>query len=364
MRLRLAKVDEYQFLTCLRRGLWGSKSARFKDWQIGDNFGIIVNKRLAALAEVVSKPFTSKEKVWDNGLFPYRIQIRFVHVAEPENRPTILGPIRDTLTKLWGTSYGWGILNQGVIASPNSDLIVKNFLSTPNGLEQFNLNIDILLEQARLARAISAQKTPRHSKRRKGPTPYIESFPEEENSVSKRDRSEHTKLQSELVNLGKITSCSVWLAANDQARKYQGKLIGEECLKKLPNLGLSEEATKQISLIDVIWIKQNAPIYAFEIETSTSVYSGLLRLSDLISVVPALKIKLFIVAPADRQDKVFRELSRPTFKKIGLSEYCTYASAEDLHELIDKVKDLRGSVQPCVIERISVELEDIPDIDE
>ena len=35
MRIRITKVDEFQLLTCLQHGLWGSNSARFKDWQIG-----------------------------------------------------------------------------------------------------------------------------------------------------------------------------------------------------------------------------------------------------------------------------------------------------------------------------------------
>jgi hypothetical protein len=158
--------------------------------------------------------------------------------------------------------------------------------------------------------------------------------------------------------LGRITGCSVWIAANDRSREYLGRRILEDCIKKLPNLGLNEDATKRISLIDVLWIHQNAPICAFEIETSTTVYSGLLRLSDLISVVPALKMKLFIVAPKERQDKVLRELSRPTFRKIGLSDYCRFVSTESLRELIDKVKDLRGCVQPTVLDRIAVEMEE------
>jgi hypothetical protein len=72
VRLRLTKIDEYQFLTCLSYGLWGSKSARFKTWQEADRLAIIVDKSLAALAEVTGEAFISRDKVWDNGLFPHR----------------------------------------------------------------------------------------------------------------------------------------------------------------------------------------------------------------------------------------------------------------------------------------------------
>jgi hypothetical protein len=123
-------------------------------------------------------------------------------------------------------------------------------------------------------------------------------------------------------------------------------------------MGLSEEATKRISQIDVIWINQNAPVCAFEIETSTSVYSGLLRMSDLLAVVPALKIQIYIVAPSERQTKVLAELARPTFRKIGLSEYCRYIRSEALSELIGRVKGLGGHIQPSILDTVAIPLED------
>jgi hypothetical protein len=101
VRLRLTKIDEYQFLTCLKYGLWGSKMSRFKAWQEGDRLAIIVDKSLAALAEVAGKPFESKAKVWDNGLFPHRIRIKFTHILQPKDRPPILGEVRDAMTQQW-----------------------------------------------------------------------------------------------------------------------------------------------------------------------------------------------------------------------------------------------------------------------
>ncbi|MGB2769864.1 MAG: hypothetical protein WBC88_09085, partial [Candidatus Zixiibacteriota bacterium] len=67
MRLRLTKIDEFQFMTCLKHGLWGSKSARFGDWREGDQLAVIVDKSLAGLGKICGKPFVSREKVWDNG---------------------------------------------------------------------------------------------------------------------------------------------------------------------------------------------------------------------------------------------------------------------------------------------------------
>ena len=126
-------------------------------------------------------------------------------------------------------------------------------------------------------------------------------------------------------------------------------------------MGLSDEATKRISLIDVIWINKNAPVAAFEIETSTSVYSGLLRMSDLLAEVPALNIQIYIVAPKERQNKILSELGRPTFRKIGLSDYCRYVPSEDLSDLIAKVKGFGGHIQPSILDKIAISLENDQD---
>src|SRR5204862_6017221 len=81
-----------------------------------------------------------------------------------------------------------------------------------------------------------------------------------------------------------------------------------------------------------------AIVRAFEVEHTTSVYSGLLRMADLLAMQPNLKIKLHIVAPDARRDKVLQEIRRPVFSMLeggSLSQTCTYLS-------YDMVEDLRA----------------------
>jgi len=155
-----------------------------------------------------------------------------------------------------------------------------------------------------------------------------------------------------------ITGCKNFIASNDRKRKYSNIELGSLSVQSLPNMGLNQEATDKISMIDVIWLQQNAPLCAFEVETSTSIYSGLLRMSDLLAVVPAINIKLYIVAQKERENKVLNELSRPTFRKIGLNDYCKFISIEDLEELMKTVQKLSGHVQPSILETIAIGLED------
>jgi len=354
MRLRLVSVDELQFLTCLEHQLWGSKSARFKEWKAGDYLVFVVDKALACLAQVSGEPFESKERVWDNGIFPYRIPIKIVHAIKRESRPPILGQIRDTLISAWGTTYGWGIRNQQLLQDKPAETIISIIQSHPNDLSFIQSRLGGLKDEAEAARKAKALPKKRGRPRKTEAEP--EEF--EKATTTKREESEHIKSQSGLIQLGKITGCSVWIASNDRNRQYRGKNLGDGCLKSLPNLGLSTEATKRISYIDVIWIRQNAPVCAFEVETTTSVYSGLLRMSDLLAEVPALNIKLFIVAPSDREQKVREELARPTFRKIGLNEYCRFIAIPDLHSLLAKVEDLQGHVQPSILDTIALEFDE------
>jgi len=364
MRLRFTSIDEYQFLTCLRHSLWGSKSARFKDWQVGDYLVFIVNKALAGLAEVAGDPFMSKEIVWDNGLFPYRIPIKFVNVMAREQRVPLLGEVRDAIISSFGTRYGLGILAQQLLVDRSAETVVTAIRARPNSLADYQSSMERLLVEARQERErASLMKKVKHARtlltkkpRRIQPQEEIPLPPEE--PVTKKETLLHSEAESDLVKLGKIAGCSVWIALNDRNRLFRGKRLGEGCLKQLPGLGLPDEATHRISLIDVMWIRQSAPICAFEVESTSSIYSGLLRMSDLLSVISA-NLRLYVVAPENRRGRFMSELARPTFRKIGLSDFCKFISTEGLSGLLSKVKDLEGHVQPTIADSIATGFEEV-----
>ena len=73
---------------------------------------------------------------------------------------------------------------------------------------------------------------------------------------------------------------------------------------------------KTIEQIDVLWLRKRSIVRAFEVEHTTSVYSGLLRMADLIALQPNMNIKLHIVAPVAKREKVFQEIRRPVFSLL------------------------------------------------
>jgi hypothetical protein len=116
-----------------------------------------------------------------------------------------------------------------------------------------------------------------------------------------------------------------------------------------------EATTKTIEYIDVLWLKGNAIIAAFEVESTTSIYSGLLRMSDLIAMQPNLNIPLYLVAPDERREKVFIEVNRPTFSRLvpPLSEMCQFISFSTLRERLKTIAPIVRYLKPEFLEELA-----------
>lgn len=70
-----------------------------------------------------------------------------------------------------------------------------------------------------------------------------------------------------------------------------------------------------MALIDVLWLDISGNIIcAFEVEKSTSIYSGILRLYDLALTMNDQKCKFYLVAPDKREKEIKAQLLRPSFQ--------------------------------------------------
>jgi hypothetical protein len=147
---------------------------------------------------------------------------------------------------------------------------------------------------------------------------------------------ESASVQAMLASMGEKMGFKIWLPRNDRSTVLKEWSPGPGALIDLLPLNYDETTLQTIEQIDVLWLKGRSIVRAFEVEHTTSVYSGILRMADLLALQPNMDIKLHIVAPEAKREKVFQEIRRPVFsllEKGPLAESCTYLSYDSLREL-------------------------------
>lgn len=128
----------------------------------------------------------------------------------------------------------------------------------------------------------------------------------------------HTEIQGWLRDLGLALGYDVWIAANDRGRTFGDGRLADGCLAALP--ASLANGLDSVRLIDVLWIARDDQrvAAAFEVEHSTSIYSGIVRMLDLaLGNELAIRSPLFLVAPDDRRQEVRQQLQRPAFSRVA-----------------------------------------------
>lgn len=176
---------------------------------------------------------------------------------------------------------------------------------------------------------------------------------EEEDDQLGNDSGEEIResmvIQALLARIGVAMGFKIWLPRSDRSRVLKAWTPSQgQLLDALP-LSFDSTTIATIEQIDVLWIKGRAIVRAFEVEGTTAIYSGLLRMADLVALQPNLSIPLHIVADDLRREKVMREITRPVFSLLehgALRDKCTYISYEKLREIgaLPHLEDVKESI--------------------
>ena len=161
---------------------------------------------------------------------------------------------------------------------------------------------------------------------------------EQQSCVAIADIRKSINEQAKIAHLGSVLGFNIWVPASDRGKVM---LLVPEAFQDrfLTTLPLSFDTTtlKTIENIDVIWLQRRSIVHAFEIEHTTSIYSGLLRMADLLALQPRLDIQLHIVAPTERREQVRREILRPVFSVLeggAMAERCSFLSYDSVSEIM------------------------------
>ncbi|HET7754358.1 MAG TPA: type II restriction endonuclease [Anaeromyxobacteraceae bacterium] len=126
----------------------------------------------------------------------------------------------------------------------------------------------------------------------------------------------HSEVQGWLRDLGKALGFDVWIAANDRNRPCGSGRLADGCVSELP---ATLAAVDAVPLIDVLWLDRRSLRVeaAFEVEHTTSIHSGIMRMVDLALCGHGDVGGLFLVAPDEREGDVRRQLARPAMKAVA-----------------------------------------------
>ena len=300
--------------------------------------------------------------IWNNQDFPVRFEVKPLVLLDPE-----CGVPMDKLVgqvAFYADAKDAGKFKGFVRGSPN------RFKRNEDG--DFILNLLREASQHPVTRPLDPRKLARKplfkAERRVGTrvVPALVSVPDKEPpaepAVSASPQEEavsttrHLEIQYHLLALGAEMGLEVWVARNDRSRIWNGHILGNipRMVQELPTQ-FNEATQRTIELIDVLWLKGNSILAAFEVECTTSIYSGLLRMSDLLSLQPNLDIRLYLVAPDERHDKVKQEIQRPTFSLLRpkpLHKVCGFLSFSKLMEKVNGIRQLgiAASLSPQFLE--------------
>ena len=144
--------------------------------------------------------------------------------------------------------------------------------------------------------------------------------------TAEQEERSHAQVQGWLRDLGRSLGFDVWVAANDRNRAVMGGRLCDGCVDALPASVEASTGAEAIRLIDVLWLERAGSncsavgrvTAAFEVEHTTSIYSGIVRMLDLALGVPDhAGVRLFLVAPDAREDDVRQQLARPAFRRVA-----------------------------------------------
>lgn len=148
--------------------------------------------------------------------------------------------------------------------------------------------------------------------------------------VLQSDISEHVRMQWTLANLGIKAGQKVWVPRGDQARLRSTYAFNEFEAEFAAGIDLPHSYLENI---DVVWKEEFRIDAAFEVENSTSIYSGLLRFADLTVVAPNSNYPMFIVAPAEKRNRVREQLRRPSFGRLQIRDKVRFLPYEAIDDI-------------------------------
>lgn len=149
----------------------------------------------------------------------------------------------------------------------------------------------------------------------------------------------HSQIQVALAEIAKALNMRTWLAVEDHGIIYNGKCITEYpfIIKDLSSEPVISEFPKAIHTakhIDCMYFNGGLP-FAFEVEHTTGVTSGLNRMLTFKNSASYLNTQYVIVAPDDDRQDVLTKCSNEQFEDLH-PLFFSYSKVEELYSFVSR----------------------------
>ena len=320
----------------------------YEEVSVGDVFlcYMIGVSRWCGALRIASSAYTDKQPIYrDPDPFVVRFRVEPIVMLEPEfSLPIREKDIWDTLNLTQGIDHGargWGVRFRSSlrrVSNADGDYLISRLLQQQKENREFPLSRKERLQLVKdlkvntLAGEV-AVAVPEGGEEEEDP---VHANQVEDSAATPIPYS--FRMQAKVAEIGAKMGFRIWVPAADKARVFECLTnSSRKCfLDKLP-LNYDDTTLRTIQQIDVIWLKGRSIARAFEVEHTTAVYSGLLRMADLLALQPNMDIRLHIVAPEQKREKVLQEIKRPVFSLLErgpLYEKCTYLPYGAIEEVL------------------------------
>jgi len=145
-----------------------------------------------------------------------------------------------------------------------------------------------------------------------------------------REMSEHDLMIFRLLELGEYKGYGCHVGLKEQSLMLEFKKRSEPMLSNT-QYGMDRHGFDIVREIDMLWLKGDQIVAAFEVEKSTTIDSGINRFRNLFAVQPNSTIGAYIVVPDKRETEAIKKLNSPANRKDGLNEKIKVIKFSDLN---------------------------------
>src|SRR5262245_105340 len=236
--------------------------------------------RWIGVLEVTGPAFMDDTPVWSSKTYPSRLPVRVLEAVDPEFGIPVL-EMRDELSVFQNLSNPniWSGAFRGSPArwqTHDGEAVVRAITQAAANPVERPIG-KVRQRSAVIAASLSTSSLDESEE--------VEASAQEETSV--KSETAHSEIQHSLLRLGSDLGFKVHVARTDQSKEWRGQRFSElpNMRNTLPNQ-FDAETNRTIKDIDVLWLDGDAIVAAFEVESTTAIYSGLLRMSDLLARQP------------------------------------------------------------------------------